>query len=166
MSSRKVISSGKCILSLTRGFKDLMSKIVLSREAKITFFGTPAVCLPFVELLAYAIRDLSSNMFYIPNASINMAVKLRYIEGYGFQVGERADPYGSDVAVLLGGLAMPTSKLTAEEVMMAVTTVLKKEGTIVGVSFMSVFDQSGWTNKIPFDYIIDCYCESKVEALR
>lgn len=166
MSSRQVVCSGKCILGLTRCFKDLMSKLGLSKEAKISFFGTPAVCLPFVELLAYAIRDLTSFMLYIPNVSIDMAVKLDYIEGYGFQVGEIIDPRNSDVAVLLGGLAMPISKLTAEEVMKAVTTILKREGTIIGVDFMGIFDRSEWTGKIPFKYILDCYCESKVEALR
>lgn len=143
-----------------------MSRLVLSKETKVSFFGTPAVCLPFIELLAYAIRDLTSDMLYIPNVSIDMAVRLRYVEGYGFQISERADPHGSDIAVLLGGLAMPTLKLTAEDVMNAVTAILKKRGAIVGVSFMNVFDQSGWTSKIPFDYILDCYCESKVEALR
>ncbi|MEM0316850.1 MAG: DUF2124 family protein [Candidatus Nezhaarchaeales archaeon] len=166
MSSRKVICSGKCILGLTKCFKDLMSKLALSKEAKISFFGTPSVCLPFVELLAYAIRDLTNNMLYIPNTSTDMAVKLRYIEGYGFQIGERADPRNSDVAVLLGGLAMPKSKLTAEDVMRAVTAILKKEGTIIGVDFMGIFDQNEWTNKIPFSYILDCYCESKVESLK
>lgn len=165
MSSRQVVCSGKCILGLTRCFKDLVSKLTLSREAKVSFFGTPAVCLPFVELLAYAIRDLTSNMLYIPNVSIDMAVKLRYVEGYGFQTGERADPRSSDVAVLLGGLAMPISKLTAEDVIKAVAMVLKKEGAIIGVGFMGIFDQSGWTSKIPFNYVLDCYCESKAEAL-
>lgn len=166
MTSRQVVSSGKCIAGLTRCFKDLVFKLALSREAKISFFGTPFVCLPFVELLAYAIRDLASNMLYIPNTSIDMAVKLKYVEGYGFQIGERADPQGSDVVVLLGGLAMPISKLTAEEVMKAITAILKKEGAIIGVGFMGIFDQSGWTSKIPFNYVLDCYCESKLEALR
>jgi len=121
--------------------------------------------LPFIELLAYAVKDLVVDMVHAPNVTLDKAVKLTYIEGYGFQVGEKADPRGSDVVVLLGGLAMPTSGLTAEAVLKVTEEISKEGGVVIGVDFMSVFDRSSWTNKIPFKYLVDSYCESKVEEL-
>jgi len=144
----------------------MVSRLELQKNAKITFFGTPAVCLPFIELLAYAIRDVSDNMIFVPTISLDKAVKLRPVEGYGYQIGEKADPSNSDVAVLLGGLAMPISKLTVEEVMDALNKSLRRGGFILGVGFMGIFDQSGWSSRVPFTYILDCTCESKVEAIQ
>ena len=166
MSSRQLMYTGKGVVGFTRCFKDIMSKLGLSRESKITFFGTPAVCLPFIELLAYAIRDITDNMIYVPGIAIDKAVKLKLIEGYGYQIGERADPHNSDVAVLLGGLAMPISKLTVEDVLKAVNEVLRKGGYIIGVGFMGIFDQTNWTSRIPFTYVMDCYCETKAESIQ
>jgi len=60
--------------------------------------------------MAYAIRDLAGDIVYIPNGTLDKAVKLTYIEGYGFQVGEKAEPRGSDVVVLLRGLATSRSR--------------------------------------------------------
>ncbi|RLF08011.1 MAG: DUF2124 domain-containing protein [Thermoprotei archaeon] len=166
MASRRLICSGKGVVGLTRCFKDLISKLNLSKESKITFFGTPAVCLPFIELLAYAIRDVTNNMVFVPGVSIDMAVKLKPIEGYGYQIGEKADPHNSDVVVLLGGLAMPISKLTVEDIIDVVNKVLKRGGYILGVGFMGIFDQTGWSYRVPFTYILDCYCEVKAEAIQ
>jgi len=166
MTTRRLICSGKGVGGLTKCFKDLISKLSLSKDSKVTFFGTPAVCLPFIELLAYAIRDLTNNMIFVPGVSIDMAVKLNHVEGYGYQIGEKADPYNSDVVVLLGGLAMPTSKLTVEDIMEVVNKVLRRGGYIIGVGFMGIFDQRGWSYRVPFTYMLDCYCEVKAEALQ
>jgi len=58
---------------------------------------------------------------------------------------------------------MPTSRATAEAVLKLVEEMSKEESVVIEVDFMSIFDRSGWTNKIPFKYLVDCYCESKVE---
>ena len=126
MASRNLLYSGKCIVSLTRGFREVVSRLPSGRGSKITFLGTAAVCLPFIELLAYAVRDLVSEMVYVPNTMLDKAVKLRYVEDYGFQVSEKADPRRSDAVVLLGGLAMPTSRITAEDVLNAVKEITKE----------------------------------------
>jgi hypothetical protein len=60
--------------------------------------------------MAYAIRDLAGDIVYIPNGTLDKTVKLTYIEGCGFQVGEKAEPRGSDVVVLLRGLATSRSR--------------------------------------------------------
>jgi len=78
-----------------------------------------------MELLTYAIRDLAGDIVYVPNETLDKAVKLTYIEGYDFQVGEKADPRGSDV-VLLRGLAMPMSRVTAEAVLKMVEEISKR----------------------------------------
>jgi len=64
-------------------------------------------------------------MVYIPNGTPVKAVKLTFIEGYGLQVGEKADSRG--FVVLLGGLAMPTSRVTAEAVLKVVEEISKEE---------------------------------------
>jgi hypothetical protein len=37
-------------------------------------------------------------------------------------------------------------------------------GTIIGISFMSMFEQVGWTSTVPFDFCIDAIIDPvKVE---
>ena len=112
--------------------------------------------------MAYAIRDLAGDIVYIPNGTLDKTVKLTYIEGCGFQLGEKAEPRGS-VVVLLEGLAMPTSRVTAKAVLKVVKETSKERSAAIEVDLMNVLDRSGSTNKIPFKYLVDCYCESKVE---
>ena len=50
---------------------------------------------------------------------------------------------------------MPISPVGREEVSSFIQSVLLPEGTVIGVSFMNMFEQVGWTLELPFDFWID-----------
>jgi hypothetical protein len=70
------------------------------------------------------------------------------------QFGDFADPK-ADVVAILGGLAMPKARINPEEINEIVNDVLKKDGKIIGLSYMDIFRESGWHLKIDFDCIIN-----------
>ena len=70
------------------------------------------------------------------------------------QLSEPADPH-ADVVALLGGLSMPKSNVTTEDVNEMISQILKNDGKIIGLSYMGMFKEAGWLDKVDFDYIID-----------
>ena len=120
---------------------------------KITFVGSPGVCTPFAELLAYAIRDKESH--FIPLLDIGDCHEFES-KSYGMVLKEEvSDSHESDVVVLLGGLSMPKYNLDTDEVNALVNDILKEDGQIVGVCFMDMFTKAGWLEKVSFDCVID-----------
>src|SRR5665647_1870018 len=77
------------------------------------------------------------------------------IEKIGIQFGDPVKIEKAKVVVVLGGLAMPISPVGREEVSSFLQSVLLPEGTVIGVSFMNMFEQVGWTSQLPFDFWID-----------
>jgi hypothetical protein len=118
---------------------------------KITFAGVPGVCTPFAELFAYVIRDKQS--VFITLTDIKSAKKIE-LTPQGMQLSEIADPH-ADVLALLGGLTMPKANVKIEEVNEMVDKVLKKDGKLMGLSYMGMFKEAGWLDKVDFDCIID-----------
>ena len=138
------------------GFKGINGNLLAFKEAvgkakKVTFVGTPGVCTPFAELFAYVIRDKES--VFIPLTDTTSAKKIEFTP-QGMQLSEPADPH-ADVVALLGGLSMPKSNVTTEDVNEMISQILKKEGKIIGLSYMGMFKEAGWLDKVDFDYIID-----------
>jgi hypothetical protein len=72
----------------------------------------------------------------------------------GMQLSEPADPH-CDVVVLLGGLSMPKASVKPEKINEMVEKILKKDGKLMGISFMGMFKEAGWLDKVDFDCIID-----------
>ena len=120
---------------------------------KITFVGSPGVCTPFAELLAYAIRDKESH--FIPLVNVGDCHEFESKSYAMVLKDEVSNPNGSDVVVLLGGLSMPKYDLDTDEVNALVKDILKDDGKLIGVSFMDMFTKAGWLNKVPFDCVID-----------
>jgi hypothetical protein len=118
---------------------------------KITFAGVPGVCTPFAELFAYVIRDKQS--VFITLTDIKSAKKIE-LTPQGMQLSEPATPQ-ADVLALLGGLTMPKANVKIEEVNEMVDKVLKKDGKLIGLSYMGMFKEAGWLDKVDFDCIID-----------
>jgi hypothetical protein len=54
------------------------------------------------------------------------------------------------VIVLMGGLSMPNSNVTAEQMKAAIA---KYRVPLVGVCFMSMFEKAGWLKMISFDLL-------------
>lgn len=118
---------------------------------KITFAGVPGVCTPFAELFAYVVRDKES--VFITLTDIESAKKIE-LTPQGMQLSEPTDPR-ADVLALLGGLTMPKANVKIEEINEMVDNVLKKDGKLIGLSYMGMFEEAGWLDKVDFDCIID-----------
>lgn len=120
---------------------------------KITFVGSPGVCTPFAELLAYTVRDKESH--FIPLLDIDDCHQFES-KPYGMVLkDEVSNPHGSDVVVLLGGLSMPKYDVDTEEAKALVADILKENGQLIGVCFMDMFAKAGWLEKVDFDCVID-----------
>lgn len=137
-------------------FKGINGNLLAFKEAvgnaeKIAFAGTPGVCTPFAELFAYVVRDKES--IFITLTNIESAKKIEFTP-QGMQLSEPADPH-ADVVALLGGLSMPKSKVTTDDVNEMISKILKKDGKIIGISYMGMFKEAGWIDKVNFDCIIN-----------
>lgn len=120
---------------------------------KITFVGSPGVCTPFAELLAYTVRDKESH--FIPLLDIDDCHQFES-KPYGMVLkDEVSNPHDSDVVVLLGGLSMPKYDVDTEEAKALVADILKENGQLIGVCFMDMFAKAGWLEKVDFDCVID-----------
>ena len=120
---------------------------------KITFIGSPGVCTPFAELLAYAVRDKETH--FIPLLDIDDCHQFES-RPYGMVLkDEVSNPQESDAVVLLGGLSMPKYDVDTEELKALVGSILKENGQLIGVCFMDMFTKAGWLEKIDFDCVID-----------
>ena len=72
---------------------------------KITFIGSPGVCTPFAEFMAYAVRDKENH--FIPLLDIEKCHEFE-AKSYAMVLRDEVSyPNDSDVVVLLGGLLMP-----------------------------------------------------------
>lgn len=143
------------IIGLTSHFKEAVAD--LPDGAKLVFMGSVAVCTPFAELLAYAVKDRHFDLMYMPRAEPRQTRHMKWLEYVGYTVSEDgADPHEADVLVVLGGLAMPKFGPPLELVGSVIRDVSKDKGTkVVGVGFMDILRRSGWTEELPFDIVID-----------
>lgn len=120
---------------------------------KITYIGSPGVCTPFAEFLAYSVRDKENLFFPLLNVE-----ECHEFESKSYAMvlkDEVSDPHGSDVVVLLGGLSMPKYDVDTEKLNVLVKDILKENGRIIGVCFMDMFTKAGWLDKVDFDCVID-----------
>ena len=120
---------------------------------KITFVGSPGVCTPFAELLAYAVRDRQT--YFIPLLDADDCHQFEAKDYAMVLSDEVSNPNDSDAVVLLGGLSMPKYDVDTEGVKALVKSILREEGLLIGVCFMDMFAKAGWLEKIDFDCVID-----------
>lgn len=120
---------------------------------KITFIGSPGVCTPFAEFLAYSVRDKENH--FIPLLDIDDCHEFESKPYAMVLKDEVSDPHDSDVVVLLGGLSMPKYDVDTEDVKGLVSEILKEDGQLMGVCFMDMFAKAGWLEKVDFDCVID-----------
>jgi hypothetical protein len=152
------------IVGFTGTFREQIGAV--KAGAKVVFTGSVAVCTPFIELLAYTVRDKGFEMIYVPVADAKEARKITEVPNVGFSVlDEHADPDAPDVVVVLGGLAMPKFGCAPEAVTKMIAELSRggAKPTIIGVSFMNIFERAGWEKQIPFDIVIDTTMESVVK---
>lgn len=152
---RTIIGTTKGVSGISRPFKSIIEQLNLGDDDRIVYVGLPGVCTPFVELLAYAIRMLNLKQVFVPNLDLSLAKTVVPAENIGIQCGDPTEIEKAKVIVVLGGLAMPISPVGQEQVSSFLQRVLLPGGTVIGVSFMSMFEQVGWTSTVPFDFCID-----------
>lgn len=116
----------------------------------ITFMGVPGACTPFAELFAYAARDKKS--CFIPLKDIEGARKFE-LEKEGMQLAGPANPK-SDAIVVLGGVSMPKSNVSLEELKELINKIKKENSKIIGFSDSKLFTNAGWEDKVGFDSLI------------
>ena len=151
------------IVGFTGTFREAIAD--LKAGSKVVFTGSVAVCTPFIELLAYTVRDLGFEMIYVPKAEAREARKIREIANVGFSVvDEKADPKNPAAIVVLGGLAMPKFGVPPDEVNRLIAEVAgKTRPKIIGVCFMDMFARAGWLEKVKFDTMMDTTLETVVK---
>ena len=120
---------------------------------KITFVGSPGVCTPFAELLAYAVRDKETH--FIPLLDEDNCHQFEAKPYAMVLKDDVSNPKDSDVVVLLGGLSMAKYDVDTEDVKALAADILKDDGILMGVCFMDMFAKAGWLEKIDFDCVID-----------
>ncbi len=125
---RRLVAQERGLAGLNRSFKKILAEASLG-GSRLAYVGTPSVCLPVAELLAYAVRELNLRQCFIPNARSEMARELVFSENYGFQLGERSPQEKSKAVVVLGGLAMPSYAVKPEEVAELITGILGEGGS-------------------------------------
>lgn len=125
---------------------------------KVTFAGLPGVCTPFAELFAYVIRDKES--VFITGVDAKTAKKME-MTPQGIQLTDDTDPR-ADVLAILGGLSMPKANLEVEDIEKLKNEVLKEGGKMIGLCYMSMFQQVGWDEKLDFDCIIDGHLSGEI----
>ncbi len=75
-------------------------------------------------------------------------------------MGELADP-AADIVVLLGGLAIPKMNIDVNDIKRVIDDITNPDNRmIIGVFFMSIFQETGWTDVIDFDYLLDSHMKN------
>ena len=138
---------------IVRPFKEYLEAWKFTAENEVVFYGTPGTCNPFIELLCDAVRLLPCTFLFVPFLNESESRKMIYSEGIGFQVGEFCPITSPSVIVLMGGLALPDVPVKPTQV----KEILVKYPDVarVGISFMHIFKQAKWLDKISFDLMID-----------
>jgi len=157
----KKISEGSGIPFQLRSFRSVVKGIKEFDASSVVFAGSKYVCLPFAELHGYAIRDIK-RQYFIPEVDVGSGVRL-VRTSIGFQCAELDDKdelYHPDVLTLLGGLALPDSGVSHEDVNELIRELKPKY--VLGLSFMGVFEKAGWHEKVDFDSVIDGQMSSVV----
>jgi hypothetical protein len=151
----KEISTSSGLGGILNAFRDI------TKESKrITFVGTPGFCTPFAELIAYPIRDAGKEMAFVANLGFDDAKRIVFTS-HGMQLAENVDA-AADTVVILGGLAMPKISVDVNTLNSMIERILGEGGLIIGVCFMSIFEQTGWYDAIDFDYVIDTHTSVRV----
>lgn len=138
---------------MLRPFKAYLREAGLGAGDQVAYYGCPGICTPFIELLGFAVRDLSLEQVYVPYADEAAAKVIRPVGGVGMQVSGDTVRLDPKVIVLMGGLAMPGVPVVREAVQAAVGA--HAGAKVVGICFMHMFEKAGWFDTFDFEMVID-----------
>ncbi len=77
------------------------------------------------------------------------------------QLSDNVDPR-ADTVVVLGGLAIPNIGVNVDDMRKLIDRITDGKGLKIGVCFMSIFERSGWLEKMDFDYVINSNIENEL----
>ncbi len=158
---KKIEIESKGITGFLRSFKQIIENIDKEEGIKkIVFAGNKFTCTPFVELLTYVIRSMNKEIIYIPAIKLEESYKVK-LSDVDCDFVKGGDPYNPDLVILMGGLAMPGGP-DISSVKVFLDKIGNDDKKIIGVCFMSIFENSKWTDDINFDYMIDTFMDSAI----
>ena len=137
---------------ILRPFKEFIAAKGLKKGDQIVYYGCPGTCTPFIELLGFAIRSSPATQVFVPLTDESKAKRIVSIPDVGMQVSLERVKVDPKVVVLMGGLAMPNTGVTADQMKAVVS---KYRAPVVGVCFMKMFEKTGWTKAFDFSLLID-----------
>jgi len=149
MKQHEVFESVPGIL---RPFRAYIDGLKLGGGDQIVYYGCPGTCTPFIELLGFAIRSSPAEQVFVPLTDESKARRIVSVPDVGMQVSQQAVKVRPKVVVLMGGLSMPNSNVTAEQMKAVVS---KYPVPLIGVCFMKMFEKTGWTRTFDFSLLID-----------
>lgn len=141
------------IPGMLRPYKEHLDSLSLTPEAQVVFFGLPGTCLPFVEILCYAVRNIPHKPVFVPVLDVLHPREIIHHEGLGFQTGEVVKIQNPAVIVIMGGLSMMGSGVSALDVKQVIASY--SGASVLGICFMNMFEKTGWTQELQFDLLID-----------
>lgn len=149
----KQIDTFSGVPGMLRPFKRYLAGADLPAGARVLYCGVPGTCTPFIELLAFAIRDLPLEQVFVPYLKEKEAQTIHAVPGVGMQIGGSPADHEPAIIVLMGGLAMPNIPVEAADA--AALLAHHPEAKVIGVCFMNMFEKAGWLDQIAFDLVID-----------
>ncbi len=144
MKQHEVFESVPGIL---RPFRAYIDGLNLAAGDQVVYYGCPGTCTPFIELLGFAIRSSPAEQVFVPLTDEAKAKRIMAVPDVGMQVSFRAAKVNPRVVVLMGGLSMPGTNVTAEQMKAVVS---KYHVPVVGVCFMRMFEKAGWRKVFDF----------------
>jgi hypothetical protein len=148
------------ISGLTKIFRETLADI--DDGSTVLFVGSEAVCPPFAQLLAYAVRDRNMRFGFCPKSSWENSRAMKWVDGAGYQISRDGfEPAEADVIVILGGLAIPKFGCPVEDVK-ALISQIPKHRMVMAVGFMDAFRKAGWNTSLHMDVLIDAYMSAEI----
>lgn len=137
---------------ILRPFKSYLEEKKLPARSQVVYYGVPGTCTPFVELLGFAIRTLPLEQIFVPLMNESKARKMQLRSDVGMQVSDEVVQVNPALIVLMGGLSMPNSGISAKQA----HQVTGRYGVpFIGVCFMKMFEKTGWLDVFTFDLLVD-----------
>ncbi|HTY52759.1 MAG TPA: DUF2124 family protein [Methanomicrobiales archaeon] len=149
MKEHRVFESVPGIL---RPFKAYIDGLSLAAGDQVVYYGCPGTCTPFIELLGFALRASPALQVFVPLTDESKARRIVGVADVGMQVSQEKVKVNPKLVVLMGGLSMPGTGVTAEQMKAVVS---KYPVPVVGVCFMKMFEKTGWTKVFDFSLLID-----------
>jgi hypothetical protein len=84
----KLKGKRKGVEGLSRPFKEFLLKDELNEGDQIVYYGRPALCVPYIMVKSYEIRNLPVQQVFVPLLDESKAKVIKMVPDVGMQVSE------------------------------------------------------------------------------